>query len=127
VIIDIEQEIVRGELLMLVTELLSELAEREARRDWWEAAACRTADPDMFFPVSTLGPGQDEVARAKAVCAECRVRRQCLQFALATHQSHGVWGGTTEEERRVQLHRQQTRDDHETLADPEEAATEGSV
>jgi WhiB family transcriptional regulator, redox-sensing transcriptional regulator len=34
------------------------------------------------------------------VCASCIVRRPCLQFALATHQTYGVWGGTTEEERR---------------------------
>jgi WhiB family redox-sensing transcriptional regulator len=77
--------------------------EQTGRRDWWEAAACRTADPDLFFPVSSVGPGRDEVARAKAVCASCRVRRQCLQFALATRQAHGVWGGTTEEERRLRI------------------------
>lgn len=84
---------------MVVTELLSEPAERAARRGWWQAAACRTADPDIFFPVSAHGPGREDIARAKAVCARCPVRRQCLQFALATHQVHGVWGGTTEEER----------------------------
>jgi WhiB family redox-sensing transcriptional regulator len=77
--------------------------EQTGRRDWWEAAACRTADPDLFFPVSSVGPGRDEVARAKEVCAGCRVRRQCLQFALATRQAHGVWGGTTEEERRLRI------------------------
>jgi len=55
----------------------------------------------MFFPVSSVGPGHDEVAAAKEVCASCLVRRQCLQFALATRQAHGVWGGTTEEERRL--------------------------
>ena len=86
---------------MVVTELLSQRAAREDVRDWWDAAACGTADPEMFFPVSAFGPGMDEIARAKAVCASCRVRRQCLQYALATHQVHGVWGGTTEEERRV--------------------------
>jgi WhiB family transcriptional regulator, redox-sensing transcriptional regulator len=69
--------------------------------DWWQSAACRTADPDMFFPVSLSGSGQEEAARAKEVCASCPVRRQCLQFALATRQAHGVWGGTTEEERRL--------------------------
>ena len=86
---------------MVVTELLSQRAARDGMRDWWDAAACGTADPEMFFPVSALGPGMDEIARAKAVCASCRVRRQCLQYALSTHQVHGVWGGTTEEERRV--------------------------
>jgi WhiB family redox-sensing transcriptional regulator len=81
------------------TELL--LGERAGRLDWWRSAACRTSDPEMFFPVSSVGPGHDEVARAKEVCAACLVRRQCLQFALATRQAHGVWGGTTEEERRL--------------------------
>jgi WhiB family redox-sensing transcriptional regulator len=84
--------------------LLGELA-REARGagglDWWRDAACRSADPEIFFPVSSVGPGRDDVARAKEVCASCRVRRQCLQFAIATRQLHGVWGGTTEEERRL--------------------------
>jgi WhiB family redox-sensing transcriptional regulator len=86
---------------MRKTDLLQ--GERAGRRDWWDAAACKTADPDLFFPVSSLGPGRDEVARAKQVCAGCRVRRQCLQFALATRQTHGVWGGTTEEERRLRV------------------------
>jgi WhiB family redox-sensing transcriptional regulator len=79
------------------------LGEQAARLDWWERAACRDADPDLFFPVSSVGPGHDEVERAKAVCAGCEVRRQCLQFALATRQAHGVWGGTTEEERRLRV------------------------
>ena len=75
-------------------------AEREERRDWWKSAACQDADPELFFPVSAVGPGREDIARAKAVCASCRVRRPCLEFALATHQVHGVWGGLTEEERR---------------------------
>lgn len=93
---------------MLVTELPSEHAERAARRDWWQSAACNTADPDIFFPVSAHGPGREDTARAKAICARCPVRRQCLQFALATHQVDGVWGGTTEEERRLHLQARQT-------------------
>lgn len=85
------------------------LAEPSAGLDWWRDAACQTVDPDLFFPVSSLGPGRDEVARAKAVCARCPVRRQCLQFALATRQAHGVWGGTTEEERRLRVPSQQRK------------------
>lgn len=75
------------------------------RRDWWRSAACQGMDPELFFPVAAQGPGAGETARAKAVCAGCRVRRQCLQYALATHQMHGVWGGTTEEERQLQVRR----------------------
>jgi WhiB family redox-sensing transcriptional regulator len=75
--------------------------EQPGQLDWWQWAACRAADPDLFFPVSAVGPGREEVARAKAVCASCAVRRHCLQYALATRQAHGVWGGTTEDERRL--------------------------
>src|ERR1700691_4603690 len=64
-----------GGLPMVVTELqLSHRAERAARGDWWDSAACRTADPDIFFPVSSSGPGHDEADQAKAVCAGCRGR-----------------------------------------------------
>jgi WhiB family redox-sensing transcriptional regulator len=84
---------------MVVTQVPSQRAAMEERGEWWRWAACREADPELFFPVGAYGPGQEEITRAKAVCADCRVRRQCLQFALATGQMHGVWGGTTEDER----------------------------
>ena len=90
-----------GGMVMRRTDLLPE--GQAARVDWWRYAACRDADPEIFFPVSSVGPGRGEVARAKAICARCPVRRQCLQFALATRQAHGVWGGTTEEERRLRM------------------------
>lgn len=66
---------------------------------WRSAAACRSADPELFFPVSASGPAREQAAAAKAICAACRVRRECLAFAVRTGQLHGVWGGTTEEER----------------------------
>ncbi|WP_300612130.1 WhiB family transcriptional regulator [Trebonia sp.] len=94
---------------MVVAELVTLRAERLARRDWRTSAACRTADPELFFPVSSFGRAQDDIAQAKAVCGSCEVRRQCLQFALATHQMYGVWGGTTEEERRVRVREQRER------------------
>ena len=91
---------------MVVTQLPGQrAAPDEERRDWWQLAACRGMDPELFFPVAAQGPGVGEIARAKAVCAGCRVRRQCLQYALATHQMHGVWGGTAEDERQLQVRR----------------------
>lgn len=99
-----------GALRMVVTDLLSQRAERRVRRDWRSSAACRTADPELFFPVSSVGPAEDDIAQAKAVCGSCGVRRQCLQFALATHQMYGVWGGTTEEERRLRVRAQRERE-----------------
>ena len=49
----------------------------------------------MFFPVSDEDAGQ-----AKAICAQCPVREACLEYALATRERDGVWGGATERERR---------------------------
>ncbi|MCB1015012.1 MAG: WhiB family transcriptional regulator [Acidimicrobiales bacterium] len=68
--------------------------------DWRADAACRDTDPDLFFPVGTTGPAIDQIASAKAVCGECDAQSECLEFALATNQDSGVWGGTSEEERR---------------------------
>ena len=67
---------------------------------WWRSAACRSADPDLFFPVSASGRSLEQVERAKAVCRRCIVRRQCLQYAVNTEEPHGIWGGMTEDERR---------------------------
>jgi WhiB family redox-sensing transcriptional regulator len=69
--------------------------------DWGSRAACRSADPELFFPVSETGPSTAQVTEAKAVCARCEVRGECLAFALVTWQPHGVWGGTSPEERTV--------------------------
>ncbi len=71
-----------------------------ADADWRSQSACLTADPELFFPLSSMGPSLDQLTEAKKVCGRCPVRAQCLDFALSTHQVHGVWGGTSEEERR---------------------------
>ena len=74
-----------------------------AEQNWRSAAACRSADPELFFPVSAFGRALRQVAEAKAICARCPVQRQCLAFALRTRQAHGIWGGLTEEERALIL------------------------
>jgi hypothetical protein len=38
---------------------------------------------------------------AKAVCMRCPVRQRCLDYAIAHNERHGVWGGTTVEDRRT--------------------------
>lgn len=68
--------------------------------DWREQASCRDTDPDLFFPVGTTGPAVEQIAAAKAVCQDCDARPACLEFALETNQESGIWGGTSEEERR---------------------------
>ncbi|SFI97834.1 WhiB family transcriptional regulator, redox-sensing transcriptional regulator [Amycolatopsis sacchari] len=73
--------------------------------NWQERAACRGEDPELFFPVSEMGPGARQVAQAKAVCARCPVRAECLQYALDTGLDHGIFGGTTDAERRKLVRR----------------------
>ena len=76
--------------------------------DWRHRARCRDVDPELFFPVGTTGPAEAQVQSAKAICALCPVRDECLQWALDTAQDAGVWGGLSEEERRA-LRRGQRR------------------
>ena len=68
--------------------------------DWRCRAACRDTDPDLFFPVGTTGPAVEQIDSAKAVCQQCEAQLACLEFALATNQESGIWGGTSEDERR---------------------------
>ena len=71
------------------------------RANWLDAAACRDADPDLFFPIGTSGPALFQIDKAKGVCGTCAARIQCLAWALKTEVSDGVWGGTTADERRT--------------------------
>lgn len=76
--------------------------------DWRHGAACRDEDPELFFPITETGPGARQVDRAKAVCARCPVRERCLEYALERGLDHGIFGGTTETERRALRRRGRT-------------------
>ncbi|MFM2078818.1 MAG: hypothetical protein RJA49_2708 [Actinomycetota bacterium] len=67
---------------------------------WRKTAICRDTDPDLFFPVGTTGYALVQIDKAKQVCSECPACDDCLQYALETNQDSGIWGGTSEEERR---------------------------
>jgi WhiB family transcriptional regulator, redox-sensing transcriptional regulator len=69
--------------------------------DWVQRAKCKDEDPELFFPIGTTGPAAEQIERARAVCMQCPVREPCLEWALATGQDAGVWGGTSEDERRA--------------------------
>lgn len=73
--------------------------------DWRSLGACASAQSDLFFPLSSTTVCAPQIAAAKAICARCQVRRQCLGFALRTRQQHGIWGGFTEDERRKEVQR----------------------
>ncbi len=68
---------------------------------WRLDAACATMDTLIFFPIGETGPATPQVQLAKKICASCPVREECLEFAIATIQNDGIWGGTTEDERRL--------------------------
>jgi WhiB family redox-sensing transcriptional regulator len=61
-------------------------------------AAQMRPNPELFFPFSGSGQALEQIAEAKAICAGCPVRRQCLEFALRTR-PQAIWGGLTELER----------------------------
>lgn len=69
--------------------------------DWVQRARCKDEDPELFFPVGTSGPALEQIERARAICMQCEVREECLEWALASGQDAGVWGGTSEEERKA--------------------------
>ncbi len=61
-------------------------------------AACHGKNPDLWFPERDQGPkGSDE---AKAICEACPVRSACLDWALESGETFGIWGGKTPAERR---------------------------
>lgn len=63
--------------------------------EWMARGRCRDIPPSEFFPSDGVG-----VEVAKRICAECPVKSPCLEYALANRIDHGVWGGTSERERR---------------------------
>ena len=63
--------------------------------EWQASARCSEVDPEIFFPERG---GSSKAARA--VCNKCDVRMQCLEYALNNKEQFGIWGGTSERERR---------------------------
>ena len=62
---------------------------------WMRRGNCRDEPPARFFPSDGAG-----VEDARALCASCPVKEPCLEYALRNRIDHGVWGGTSERERR---------------------------
>lgn len=62
---------------------------------WMARGNCTQQAPSTFFPSDGVG-----VEIAKRLCEGCPVTEQCLEYALVNRIDHGVWGGTSERERR---------------------------
>lgn len=68
-----------------------------AEPDWQARAACRGMG-SVFFP--EVEHHKAAVERARAICRECPVRRECLDMALSLPcMTSGIWGGTTTAQR----------------------------
>ncbi len=57
---------------------------------WVEEGVCASVDPEVWFP-----PQGGNHADAKRVCGRCPVAQECLDYALATDEEYGVWGGAS--------------------------------
>lgn len=60
------------------------------------ACAQPGVDPDLFFPPR----GVNTTESAKAICQRCPVLDECRDYAIPQSLLHGIWGGTTETQRR---------------------------
>jgi WhiB family redox-sensing transcriptional regulator len=70
---------------------------RDGVRPTWQLHSnCRGVDPELFFPLRG-----ESTWEAKAVCAGCIVRQDCLEYALANNEKWGIWGGLSERGRRA--------------------------
>jgi WhiB family redox-sensing transcriptional regulator len=86
------------------TSTVAARSARDPRPDWRADAACRDADPELFFPDDDIRSARARVKTAKLICRGCPVSATCLSLALVNGQEAGIWGGLTEDERR-RLHR----------------------
>lgn len=77
-------------------ELLSEWQLVNPDASWKQWAACKGADPELFFPD---GDFKSNHAKAKMICAECIVYKDCMKFAADNGITYGVWGGLSPIER----------------------------
>jgi WhiB family redox-sensing transcriptional regulator len=89
----------------VATETANVEASMTRTSDWRAEAACRTVDPEIFFPVGSARDVERHYRAARAVCADCPVARQCLEAAVALDGVDGVWAGTTPMERDVLIAR----------------------
>lgn len=69
---------------------------RASGLDWHEDAACKDADPDVFY--YTDGErGYDRLMRdnaARAICNRCVVRPECIAASVRRNEDYGFWGAS---------------------------------
>lgn len=94
----------------VVTEWGSGSGFRVERPAWQKRKACIGEPTTTFYPA----PGDTALLRkAKSICANCPVRKECLEYALENSERFGIWGGKSARERMLILRAQRilNRDD----------------
>ena len=78
---------------------------------WQDRAACRDESLSLFFAPDGERSLDREIRerRAKAVCAQCPVRADCLEYSLVRPEKYGTWGGLNEDERASERRRRMRR------------------
>jgi WhiB family transcriptional regulator, redox-sensing transcriptional regulator len=78
---------------------------------WLDRAACAGVDGHLFFAPDIERTQDREIreAKAAAICAQCPVRAQCLDYALSNSIKHGIWGGLNQSERARERRRRASR------------------
>jgi WhiB family redox-sensing transcriptional regulator len=71
---------------------------QEPPGEWADEAACRNHPDKLFFPEQN-----ESAAPAKRICATCPVLQQCFDYATASKEKYGVWGGESQQERRERI------------------------
>lgn len=65
------------------------------REPWMDGASCASVDPELWFPENGRNPKD-----ARKICARCPVAAQCREYALTNNERFGIWGNTSERDRR---------------------------
>ncbi len=79
-------------MTMRFTKRLLSTPDIDLETGWMEKAKCKDLPTDIFFPETRSVP---QVKVAKAICSNCHVRRECLDYALVADLDYGIWGGLT--------------------------------
>ena len=85
------------------------MSAQQIDENWQLKAACRGPHATVFFPPPQFERKEDKLrreARAKEICVDCSVQRDCLDYAIEIREPHGIWGGKNEAERRILLTQQ---------------------
>ena len=75
------------------------------RKEWRGYAKCADSDTETYYPPRSRERYKPIADQSKGVCkghdtgTECPVRTQCLTYAIAKDELHGIWGGLSHRER----------------------------